>query len=148
MRYYTETTKEHFLSKVQELMENEEFPFEQNTQLFKDLSKVRFDYENCTGFGDVNNYATYPVGYKEIAPGFHVYFVNAGGDWEYPICYIYYWGQGRLRAYIPENGNAWNKKEKCAYGSDSDENSGDEDHGFEINEELMIAEILEHIQKK
>ncbi len=148
MRYYSETTKEHFLSKVQKLMGNEEFPFEQNDRLFKDLKKVQFDYENCTDFNCRTNYATYPVGYREIAPGFHAFFVNAGGDWEHPICYIYYWGQKMLRAYIPENGNAWNKKEKCAYGSDSDENSGDADHESEISEELMVAEILEHIKLK
>jgi hypothetical protein len=59
-----------------------------------------------------------------------------------------------LRAYIPEDGNAWNKKEKCAYGSENTyQETTDTDGDYEriekeISEERMIEEILNHITKK
>lgn len=152
-RFYTEISKEDFLSKVKTLMNNEEFPYDMSKAIEKDLGKVNFDWENYTRFNDRGgNFATYPVGYKELKPGFHVYFVNAGGDWEFPICFIFYWGDNKLRAYIPEDGNAWNKKQKCAYGSEDDSiGSMEEDNDryeAEISEEKMIEEIISHIIKK
>jgi hypothetical protein len=150
-RFYTKISKEDFLAKVKSLMENKDqddeyiFPGEMPQILLKDLKKVQFDWENYTHFNETQGYATYPVGYKEVAPDFHVFFVNAGGDWEFPVCFIFYWGEEKLRAYIPEDGNAWNKKEKCAYGSEDlvDENS--DQFEKEINEEKMIDEIKKHI---
>jgi hypothetical protein len=115
----------------------------------RDLNKVQFDWENYTRFDTIKGFSTYPVGYREVAPGFHIFFVNAGGDWEWPVCFIFYWGyEKRIRAYIPEDGNAYNKKEKTAYGSDSNEESGDENHDSEISEEKMTAEIINHIKLK
>lgn len=151
-RFYTDISKEEFLTKVKNLMENEEFPYELPKQIEKDLGKVNFDWENFTGWEDKQNFAKYPVGYRKLADNFHIYFVNAGGDWEYPICFIFYWGDGKLRAYIPEDGNVWNKKEKCAYGSEEDidydnpPQMGDLDS--QISESKMIFEIIYHITKK
>jgi hypothetical protein len=146
MRYYKPTTQEEFLTKIEKLMTSEDFPYDNLSQkIRKDLSKVRFDFENVTCFGDKQGFSTYPVGHREIAPGFHIYFVNAGGDWEWPICFIFYLGsKGKLRAYIPEDGNAWNKEEKCVYGSD-EKGDGDTAHDDEISEEKMVVEILSHI---
>jgi len=152
-RVYTEISKESFLGKVKKLMDNEDFPYELPKVIESDLSKVRFDWENHTRFNDRHPFASHPVGYKEIAPGFHVFFANAGGEWEFPICYIFYWGNGSLRAYIPKDGNTWNKKEKCAYGSEENSepiNTDDEYERIEaeLSIEKMINEILEHIIKK
>lgn len=157
-RFYTEISKEDFLKKVKTLLSNEDdeddkFPWEMPLSIAADLSKVRFDWENYTGFDARQGYASYPFGYKELKPGFHVFFMNAGGDWEFPVCFIFYWGDGKLRAYIPKEGNAWNKKEKCAYGSEEISYSEllatpTEDHDKEISEEKMIDEIVHHITKK
>jgi hypothetical protein len=160
-RFYTETTKENFLLKVKELMSKNEdedsenydegYPYDNVPSIImKDLNKVNFDWENYTSFDDTEGFANYPVGYKEIKPGFHVFFAQAGGDWEFPICFIFYWGDNKLRAYIPESGNAWNKKQKCAYNSEDyeDENENEKDHNSEIDEEKMIDEIIKHIIKK
>ena len=153
-RFYTETTKENFLSKVKELLTSEDFPGDGLPKTIEsDLKKVDFDWENFTGWGDRQNFATYPVGYRELNPGFHVYFMNCGGDWEFPICFILYWGDNKLRAYIPEDGNAWNKKEKCAYGSeDIGEMDNDDDDTDKFEKEIsaskMIEEIINHITKK
>lgn len=155
-RFYTEISKEEFLAKVKNIIvpseedeDNDEgFPWQMPAQIGKDLSKVRFDWENYTGFMSSTGFANYPVGYKEINLGFHVFFMNAGGDWEFPVCFIFYWGDGKLRAYIPKNGNAWNKKEKCAYGFEDSEEQIKEDYSNEISEAKMIDEILHHITKK
>jgi hypothetical protein len=157
-RFYKEIDKESFLKKVKDVMEREDkngydkYPYVLPKQIEKDLKKVNFDFENYTCFDDTDGYSDYPIGHKEIAPNFHIFFVNAGGDWEYPICFIFYWGDDKLRAYIPSDGNAWNKKEKCAYGSE-DNTDYEEDvpnnlHDMEVSEEKMITEILAHITKK
>jgi len=166
-RYYTEIKKEEFLEKIKTIMPTyediealeeqgknadfEEFPYNLGYQpgtkaIEKDLQKVDFDFENYTSF-ESESYADYPVGYRELKHGFHTFFVNAGGDWEFPICFVLYWGDKKLRAYIPKDGNAWNKKEKCAYGSDSLEKS-DEEIQKEVSEEKIIADIIKHITLK
>lgn len=148
MRYYSEISKELFLEKVKKLMNEDEYPYEMPTIIEKDLSKVNFDFENYTSFEDTKGYSTYPVGYYEIEPNFHIFFVNFGGDWEYPICAIYYWGDKKLRAYIPKDGNAWNKKERCAYGSEYNNIARDDKKiDKEVNVDAMINEIKSHILK-
>lgn len=151
-RFYTETSKEEFLTKVKTLMNDEEFPYDMPKAIERDLKKVDFNWENYTSFGYNQNFSNYPVGYRELKPGFHVYFLNAGGDWEFPICLIFYWGDNKLRAYIPEAGNAWNKTEKCAYGSEDFAmgcmEEDNEKHEAEISETKMINEIINHITKK
>lgn len=144
-RFYTEISKNDFLSEVEKVMSDEDFPSDLSGRLQKDLGKVNFDWENFTYFGDDHGYCGYPFGYMELKPGFHVYFVNAGGDWEYPICFCFYWAD-ELRAYIPKEGNAWNKAEKCAYGSEDDAEY-DKEHDDEVDEEKIIEDILNRIVK-
>jgi len=118
-RYYGEISKDDFFNKIKEVMDNEEYPYEMTPKIWQDLSKINFDCENYTDYKYTEGFAEYPVGYRELKEGFHVFFVNAGGDWEYPICFIIYWGyDNKLRGYIPKNGNIWNKKEKRAYDND------------------------------
>ncbi|MDD4922623.1 MAG: hypothetical protein PHS30_09140 [Bacteroidales bacterium] len=143
MRHYRPIPKEDFLSMVSLLMDDEEFPYEMPDAILKDLKKVRFDWENTTTFNATTGFSKYPVGYMEVAEGFHVFFVNAGGDWEFPVCFIFYWNK-ILRAYIPREGNVWDKESKCAYDCESDDNS----YEGEIDKDKMVAEILEHIVKK
>ena len=100
-----------------------------------DLSKINVDFENVEEFGTEDSYNHLPGlenldGYEMIGSGssaFPVLWCAGGGDWELPLVFILYIGQkGELRGYIPEDGNAYNHKEKCAYGSES--NSCDEDY--------------------
>lgn len=141
MRYYTEISKDEFLSKVKEVMEHEEFPYELPPKISNDITKVDFDFENHTDFTNTSGFADYPVGYKELETGFHTFFVNAGGDWEFPVCFIFYWGDCQLRGYVPKDGNVWNKKGKCAYDKDGD-------HDKEYDETKMIEDILKRIKLK
>ena len=107
MKTWDQIKKEDFLAKVRSLMVNDvedvddTFPWEMPAQISKDLSKVKFDWENYSSFDQTPpGFADYPVGYRELKPGFHVFFVNAGGDWEFPICFIFYWSDGKLRALV------------------------------------------------
>ena len=141
MRHYTEIPKEKFVSIVKGMMNDEEYPYEMPNRIAKDILKVNFDFENFTSFNEKEGFSDYPVGYRELSPGFHVFFANAGGDWEFPVCFLFYWGDGKLRGYTPTDGNAWNKKLKCAY-----DDGGDYDE--EVNEVKMVEEILKRIVKK
>jgi len=123
-RYYTPTTKEEFLKKIEKLMstdtDDDGFPYNLPMKIQKDF-KVSFDWENYFGFDDEPREGNLE-GYREISPGFHIFFAWAGGDWEYPVTWVFYNSDKGIRAYIPSDGNPWNKKEKCALGnSDGDD---------------------------
>jgi hypothetical protein len=99
----------------------EEFdPYELSEKIQKDLKKIEFDFENFSigDAADETGFENYPCGFEVLDNGLPVLFVNAGGDWEFPICFCIYWDGKQFRAYIPTDGNAFNKKEKCAFGSE------------------------------
>lgn len=119
-----------FQKKIQRLLELDDFPYEMSTKITQDLSKINFDWENYNIGNadpdyeqypeDFSGYAGYPCGFETLENGMPVFFINAGGDWEHPICLCLYWDGKALRGYIPEEGNVFNKKERCAYGSEED----------------------------
>jgi hypothetical protein len=149
---------EKFKELTRELINDEEFPYNFPPKIEKDLSKVNFDFENYNlgkadpmyeeeYDSDFNGYCGYPCGYEILPNGLPVLFVNAGGDWENPICFVIYYDGKELRAYIPSDGNIWNKKEKCAYGS---EDNIDDDFDFdnlpEGNPELIRNDVMNRIK--
>ena len=165
-RYYNIISKDDFILNIRSLMldgngePNHSWAYELPAIISKDISKVMFDFENCTGYENDEGYLTgYLTGYHELVPGFHTFWVSAGGDWEIPINFLLYWGDNRLRAYIPKDGNIWNKKYKCAYGSEGDSPHFDyqtNPEGFNedidyrelennANSNTMINEILGHV---
>lgn len=85
-------------------------------QVEKDLSKVDFSNENIScdtkewdwvGYGVINDLPCLKF--------------RTGGDWEHPLYFIVYHDGKKFRGYIPTCGNTWNIKDKCAYGSEMDE---------------------------
>lgn len=94
----------------------------ENKTVQKDLSKIIVSDENFTDSqGDFDcddivfgpQYLEYPSGKK-----LPVLICAMGGDWEIPVVFILYFDHNsKLRAYIPEDGNFYCKKYKCAYGS-------------------------------
>ena len=134
--------------------DDEEFPYNLPLKVLdSDLAKVEFDLENYSlGGADPNypsdqGYSGYPCGYKILPSGIPVLLVNAGGDWEFPICFaLYYDGKG-LRGYIPTEGNVFDKKNKSAYGN-SDEEIEDEDLQKLVNPEAIISDINSRIEVK
>lgn len=173
-RYYTEISKEDFLSHIKYMMLNQDgspcygWAYEEeqiSKTILKDISKVQFDFENCTGYEDNEGYLDgYLAGYNELVPGFHTFWVSAGGDWEIPVNFMIYWGDNRLRGYIPKDGNVWDKKYKTAYGSEGDSELFDwskNPQGYDPEDDIdwdgvekgtdsskMITEVLGHITKR
>ena len=115
----------------------------------KDLSKINFDMENSDLMGEYNMPGTEDLKAFEMLGDFPVAWICAGGDWEQPLVFVLYIGyKGELRAYIPKDGNAYNHKEKCAYGSEEDqdeaENFDESNYEFDANKlrEDVIGRIV------
>jgi hypothetical protein len=132
--------------------DDEEFPYNLPEKVNSDLAKIEFDFENYS-LGDANpnyadkGYSGYPCGYKILPSGIPVLLVNAGGDWEFPICFaLYYDGKG-IRGYIPTDGNVFDKKNKSAYGN-SDEEIEEDNLQTLVNPEAIINDINSRIEVK
>lgn len=105
---------------------------ELSVTLKKDLSKVDFDWENYTSATDLMDLAWEEIkdtfGYSRSIMGPHNQMGNkgvswigcaAGGDWEEPVFFMLYICNGALRAWIPRDGNCWNRTTKQAFGNDN-----------------------------
>lgn len=138
-RFSSIITLDELKSKLEKYImdEDEGFPYSLPRKILdSDLTKINFDMENwCIGNADPSyekypsdhkGYNNYPCGYEILENGMPVLFVNAGGDWECPICFCIYWDGKALRAYIPKDGNVYNVNEKCAYGSEESGNFDEE----------------------
>lgn len=138
--------------------EDEGFPYNLPLKVLdSDLAKIQFDFENyCIGDADPSykkypmdnqGFSGYPCGYKILPSGIPVLLVNAGGDWEFPICFaLYYDGKG-IRGYIPTEGNVFDKKNKSAYGN-SDEEIEEDNLQDLVNAEAIINDINNRIEIK
>lgn len=135
----------------------EDFEIEDlSSTIIKDISKIQFDFENYDlGNADFNfekyptdykGYHNYPVGYEVLSNGLPVLFVNAGGDWECPICFCIYYDGKTLRGYVPTHGNVFNIKEKCAYGSEDDPEEYMDTVLPEGDPEKIKEDIINHIK--
>jgi hypothetical protein len=137
-------------------------PYEFPETIVKDLAKVNFDFENWN-IGDASpkyekypsdhkGFAGYPCGFKVLDNGMPALFVNAGGDWEHPICFCIYWDGKKLRAYIPSDGNVYNKKEKCAFGSEEDMEDYEDSEFFlnkpSVDPEKIFQDVMGRIKVK
>lgn len=86
----------------------------------KDLSKVIFSTENISFMGEFDVKGFNGIGFVQMGD-LTFLMVEAGGDWETPILFcLYIDNKGKVRGYIPENGNTYNKKWKTAYGSEEE----------------------------
>ncbi len=150
-RFYSPISKEDFLDKVKELMSQEydiddnddfaqsRYPYSLRGNIVKDLHKVEFDFENYSVFEDIDQESL--LGYHEISPGFHTFFAWAGGDWEYPVSFIFYFYNNEIRAYIPRDGNIWDKICKCAFNNE-------EARHMKQDNQKIIKDILKRIKLK
>ena len=105
-----------------------------NDIIFKDLSKVDFEWENRSDIIDCFESQYVDGGYL------HFYLGWAGSDWESPVYYILYFDKNKkLRGYIPKRGNTYNlKSKKAAIDDDWDER--------EFDKQLLIIDIGDRIQ--
>jgi hypothetical protein len=128
-------------------LDGDDFPYNLPEAVHKDIAKVEFDFENWSvGFSiytgkDEEGFSDYLAGYCTLPSGIPVLLMNAGGDWEFPICFaIYFDGKG-LRAYIPEDGNSYNKKLKSAWGNNSDEDIEDDEAAKLVDRLAILNDI-------
>lgn len=151
MRYASKITLGQFKQICKKFLFDKDVSFDPNNlskQIEKDLSKVEFDFENYE-IGNAEFHSTglcnYPCGYEVLSNGLPVLFVNAGGDWECPICFCIYYDGEKLRAYIPTDGNLFNKKLKSAYGNNDDFDDIDEEENGDpekIRNDIMDRIVL------
>jgi len=130
-RYFEPITKEELVGKLEDA-EVCIGTHNLTPQIEKDLKKVDFDWENRD-----------PQGFHTLDNGLTFLGGEAGGDWEYPVKFIIYWDGKKLRAYIPTEGNYFNRTLKCAYGSEA-EHIGDSDNFEDEAEEAKAKDLQKH----
>lgn len=120
-----------------------------STQKIKDdLSKIEVDGENAELIGEFGMPGTEDLEQFEMLNGVPIAWCAMGGDWELPIVVVLYIGdKGELRAYIPKDGNAYNKKAKAAFGNEDDEDF-DEERDYVFDAELLREDVKARIQLK
>lgn len=119
------------------------------TPVQKDLSKIKFDFENAEK-------AVREELLERLPDGTAILWAYAGGDWEYPVYFVVYIAPNNgLRAYIPSDGNLYCHHCKVAYGTcECDKGEEDIDNlGVELFDALpeftkMYADACNRIQTK
>lgn len=118
-------------------------------KIAKDLSKVEFDCENLDFASEQKFPGAEDLQDFEVLNGVPVAWISAGGDWEWPLAFVFYIGDdGSLRAYIPNDGNAYNKKTKMAFGNEEDEDEFDEDRDWIFDSDKLREDVKARIQLK
>lgn len=112
-------------------------------QIAKDLSKVKYDEENVGCDGDDG----YLPKSQVLPNGLAVIFFKCGGDWEWPVAFVAYWDGKQLRAYIPSNGNVYNRATKEAYGNNEKKDNEDKMRYYELDTELEDGEYFDYTPK-
>lgn len=124
----------------------------------KDLSEVNVCFENVEYFGTEDSYNHLPGlkeldGYEMIGSGENsipILWCAGGGDWELPLVFVLYLDkEGKVRGYIPSDGNAYNHEDKAAYGNNENDplyNDGDPRYMFDV--EKMRADIVKSLQQQ
>lgn len=127
----------------------------------KDLSKVESEYENVSCIPDEFYTPGFTAGWDTIN-NFTVLWIALGSDAEQPFAAVLYLDdKSKLRAYIPKDGNCYDKKHKMAYGYSWWEQYGEEqgipefgDDGFDeavgiqFDDDKLRADAAKRIQVK
>lgn len=171
-RYFAPITIAELEAKIKAEREkaHSRYSIRELTPKIKKDFKVKVDFENFEDskwnwspdnpLSKINNL----LGYNTLPNGLSFLGMIAGGDWEHPIFFIFYWDGNKLRAYIPTEGNPWNTSTNQAYGNNEKEDfknarkrwpdkfSKSEDYEGGIVEELdfdpdaILADISNRIQ--
>lgn len=144
-RLYKEITQDELVTAVKKLYDGEDFPYDLPHRMFKDIEKCQLNWENYTDVENPEGFGLYTAGFKDLGDGLHVFIVNVGGDWEYPVALAIYMSENGLRAYIPSKGNAWDKTNGRAFNA-NDEVNGEYD--AMVDNEAMMLDIKNRIKKK
>lgn len=121
-----------------------------------DLSKIEVDTENIDYIGEYEMPGTESLEHFEMigagGTAFPVAWCACGGDWENPLVFVLYIGQkGESRAYIPKDGNVYNKKMKAAYGNNDGDPCWDDDPDnplLQFDADKLRADVAVRIEVK
>lgn len=156
-RYAMPFTKGALEQRVMRSIAREDF-----FDFFDKDKKVVFDFENVSiPVDDYDDFCNDVVGFYQLN-GFEVALCAAGGDGEFPVCFVVYIDdKNKLRMYIPTLGNTWNKFSKTAFGSEEETDKGaawietvDDADAYEEfkdyiydsrNKEAMLADVANRI---
>lgn len=118
-----DASREDFLSALNDLTEKADA--EEMSSIADALSEdlnnsgIEFSTENCTC--DPKEPFDMPgffVGLDALPSGTPIMWLGAGGDWEQPIAFCIYLGEdNKIHAYVPTEGNCFNKEKGAAFGN-------------------------------
>ena len=119
-------------------------------KLYSDIhDKLEVDGENSELIGKFDMPGTEDLEQFEMLNGVPIAWCGMGGDWEMPIVVALYIGyKGELRAYVPKDGNAYNKKNKAAFGNEDDDDEFDEDKDYVFDADKLREDVKNRIQAK
>lgn len=119
---------------------------ERTQQVRDDLSKVNVDGENVDFAKEYELPGAEDLDEFEMLNGIPIAWGSMGGDWEMPLVFVMYIGdKGELRAYIPEDGNAYCKAEKCAWGSNENDDDFIEERDYVFDSEKLRNDVMHRI---
>lgn len=143
-RTYRPVGKYIFLQEAKDFL-NRVKPFDFTPITKEDIKDVRIGYTVIAPLSACSS--LYPQGAQELVEGFHIYWITATSKGVLPVAIALYWDGIQIRAYIPTDGNTWNKSEYCAYGFELLNTTVISD--IDLNEELnlndMIMDVMNNI---
>ena len=148
-----DTSREDFLSALHDLTEKADA--EEISSIADALSKdlnnsgIEFSTENCTC--DPKEQFDMPgffVGLDALPGGTPIMWFGAGGDWEQPIAFCIYLGEdNKIHAYVPREGNCFNKEKGAAFGNLPDMNAREEMESLGIEYNFDQGKMREEASK-
>lgn len=154
-RFYTPIPLQQLVDKIEQINDSEGYSHnirKFTPQVEKDFKKVNVDIENVYDYPSSSNRPIKKIIGYCLIDDFAFYGFYCGGDWENPVFHIIYWDGKKLRGYIPDDGNPWNRKTKYAYGNaaynspDAEADEAGMDETFDVDK--IIADIKERIKRK
>lgn len=147
-----DASREDFLSALKDLTEKADA--EELTSvadaLSKDLDKsgIEFDTENCSGDPEDFDMPGYELGQDTLAGGTFIMWFGAGGDWEQPIAFCVYLGEDdKIHAYVPHEGNCYNKETNAAFGNSLGMSSQEEMESLGVEYKFDMDKMREDASK-
>ena len=147
---------------IEDLMSKIEDSGDIHSVVYRDMTvvddlhhNITVDFENMESFDSYDAYTHLPGlesmdGYEMIGEGdsaFPVLWCAGGGDWELPLVFIVYIDEdGKLRGYIPSDGNAYNHEKNAAYGNnDGDPEYGEGDPRYVFDKAKLKSDVAKEI---
>lgn len=139
-RQFAPIDKISFLEKINEIIipdweDDDDVTEEEKSWSYEFTNRILDDTSIMDEWNDVEvrpgmGFLDYPCGYKNLPNGMHAMFVTVKADWSVPLCFVIYWDGKRLRAYVPREGNIYNRLQEKALTEqidfyDFDENEDD-----------------------